>query len=320
MQEAREQQPAPALDVRHLSYSYGTALALKGITFSVAAGSVHAFIGPNGAGKTTTLKVLAAVLKPHWGTARVFGHDVHAEAGPVRRRIGYMPDVCGLYRRMTLFESLDFFAAAHGVPSQRRDTLIGELLALTEMEAHARDPLIGLSRGMLQRASLACTLVHDPDLLLLDEPAGGLDPRARTELMGILRALSGMGKTIFISSHILGELADLCDAVTVIDRGWTRYSGSMAALLASGGNPGYELVLAAEHPGVEGLLRGLPGVGRVSREEGRPLFRFSVDAARTDASAVLAAVLAGGGRVSSFRESGRGLDRAFMELTQPGVP
>jgi len=320
MDDARQPQPVPALDVRHLSYAYGLRPALKGITFSVADRSVHAFIGPNGAGKTTTLKVLATVLRPHWGTARVFGRDVRTDAELVRRRIGYMPDICGLYRQMTVFESLDFFAAAHGIPTPRRDRLIGDLLALTDMQAHGRNLLRGLSRGMLQRVSLACTLVHDPDLLLLDEPAGGLDPRARIELMDILRALSRMGKTIFISSHILGELADLCDGVTIIDRGWTRYNGSMAGLLASAGRATYELVLAAEQPGLEGLLRGLPGVLQVSREEGRPLYRFSLDAARTDASAVLSGVLAGGGRVASLRESSRGLDRAFMRLTQPGVP
>ncbi len=317
---AQEQRPAPAIDARHLSYSYESKPALKGITFSVAARSVHAFIGPNGAGKTTTLKVLATVLQPHWGTTLVFGRDVCTDAEEVRRRIGYMPDVCGLYRRMTVFQSLDFFAAAHGIPLARRDRLIADLLALTGMEAHGRYVLQGLSRGMLQRVSLACTLVHDPDLLLLDEPAGGLDPRARLELMDVIRALSRMGKTVFISSHIPGELADLCDGVTIIDSGWTRFSGSMADLLASADETDYELHLVAEHDGVEGLLRDLPGVGRVSRGPDGPAYRFSLALRRSDASAVLSAVLAAGARVASLRETSRGLDRAFMELTRPGGP
>jgi ABC-2 type transport system ATP-binding protein len=314
-------QPGPALEVKGLRYSYKRTIALKGVNFSVAERSIHGFVGPNGAGKTTTLKILATLLVPQSGAARVFGHDIATDYKSVRRRIGFMPDNISLYRQMTVFESLDFFAAAYGIDVARRNRIIEDLLTLTDMQGRKNDLIKSLSRGMLQRVSLARALVHDPELLLLDEPASGLDPRARIELMEVLKELSRMGKTVFISSHILGELADLCDSVTIIDRGWTKYSGSMADLLRHGGDlPRYELGLAAEHPPVEEALRALEGVSAVTKDEGAPLYRFSFDPCRTDTNAVLAAVLASGAKVASFRESIRELGQAFMELTDPGVP
>jgi ABC-2 type transport system ATP-binding protein len=321
MADAQNQQSVPALEVRALRYSYKRTPALRDVSFTVAPRSIHGFVGPNGAGKTTTLKVLATLLRPQSGTAAVFGHDLAHDYRDVRRRIGFMPEQSSLYRQMTVFEVLDFFAAAYGIEPDRRSRIIDDLLALTDMQGRRDDLIKGLSRGMLQRVSLARALVHDPDLLLLDEPASGLDPRARIELMEVLKELSRMGKTVFISSHILGELADLCDSVTIIDRGFTRYSGPMQDLLARHGDAiTYVLDLAAEHPPAEAALRVLPGVTDVVREEGRPVYRFSFDPCRTDTNSVLAAVLASGAKVVSFRESARELGQAFMELTEPGVP
>src|SRR3954468_6437876 len=238
------------IDIQNLRHRYKTHQALAGVSFSVQRQSIHGFVGPNGAGKTTTLKVLATLLKPQWGTVGVFGHDIVKERKAVRRRIGFMPDHFSMYRQMTVLEYLDFFGAAYGLGLAQRDKIIGDVLALTDMAGRKDDLIHGLSRGMQQRVSLARVLVHDPDLLLLDEPASGLDPRARIELMEILEELRRLGKTIFISSHILSELATLCDHVTILDRGEVKYTGTMRGLVGS--NEGdvvtYHLTLAAEHP------------------------------------------------------------------------
>jgi ABC-2 type transport system ATP-binding protein len=312
---------APVLAVRALSHSYKRIQALKSVTFTVTEGSIHGFVGPNGAGKTTTLKILATLLKPQAGTVAVFGHDIARDYKKVRRRIGYMPDHFGLYRQMTVFETLDFFAAAYGMRLRQRDSVIGDILRLVDLDGRRNDLVRTLSRGMLQRLSLGRSLVHDPMLLLLDEPASGLDPRARIELMEILKELGRMGKTIFISSHILGELADLCDSVTIIDRGAVRYSGSMAGLLARSSDVGaYVLTVRAEDEAVENALRAVDGVTDVSKVEGRPSYRVTLDAQKADANAILRAVLDTGVAIAGFEEDRRKLSEAFLELTEPGVP
>src|SRR5215203_1881532 len=251
----------PIIDIRHLSHRYKTHQALSGVTFTVNRQSIHGFVGPNGAGKTTTLKVLATLLKPQVAPAdaatagrasvAVFGMDIVRNRNAVRRKIGFMPDHFSMYRQMTVFEYLDFFGAAYGLGQAQRDKILADVLALTDMAGRKDDLISGLSRGMQQRVSLARVLVHDPDLLLLDEPASGLDPRARIELMEILEELRRLGKTIFISSHILSELAELCDGVTILDRGAVKYTGSMRGLIANDGAEGaYLLTLAAHHPPV----------------------------------------------------------------------
>jgi len=315
------EQPTPVLAVQGLWYSYKKTRALKGISFSVADRSIHGFVGPNGAGKTTTLKVLATLLRPQQGTASAFGHDIVRDRKLIRRRIGYMPDHFSLYRQMTVFECLDFFAAAYGMDVAKRNSVIEDILELTDIKVRKDHIIKSLSRGMLQRLSLARALVHDPDLLLLDEPASGLDPRARVELMEILKELSRMGKTVFISSHILGELADLCDSVTIIDRGVVRYTGPMADLLAQRGPvSGYVLTLQAEHPPAGEALKVLDGVLEVTKLEGRPSYRITFNPEQADTNAILAAVMESGGRLASFSEDARQLSHAFMELTEPGVP
>src|SRR5215469_7048601 len=199
----------PIIEIRELYHTYKRQQALGGVSFTVGAGSIKGNVGPNGAGKTTTLKILATLLKPQRGIVRVFGLDIVSQYKEVRRKLGFMPDHFSLYRQMTVQEYLDFFAAAYGMNYEERTRVVGNVLALTDMQARRTDLIKGLSRGMQQRISLARVLVHDPQLLLLDEPASGLDPRARIELMDILKALRSMGKTIFISSHILPELAEL---------------------------------------------------------------------------------------------------------------
>jgi ABC-2 type transport system ATP-binding protein len=311
----------PIIEIRDLSHAYKRQQALQGVSFSVDPGSIHGFVGPNGAGKTTTLKILATLLKPQRGTVRVFGLDIVNDYKNVRRKIGFMPDHFSLYRQMTVQEYLDFFAAAYGMDMAERNRVVGDVLALTDMTARRSDLIKGLSRGMQQRISLSRVLVHDPTLLLLDEPASGLDPRARIELMEIIQELRRMGKTIFISSHILSELALLCDSVTILDRGTVRYSGSMAGLSQSNGETvDYLLSLVEDHPDTESVLRKVSGVVAVTKAAKAPQYRVSFQRKQTDPNTLLRVTLDSGAQILGFQEIVRQLNQAFMDLTEPGVP
>ena len=313
---------SPAIEITGLRHAYKTHVAVSEDTFTVAQKSIHGFVGPNGAGKTTTLKVLATLLAPQTGLVQVFGSDIVRDRNSVRRRIGYMPDHFSMYRQMTVFEYLDFFGAAYGLSQKQRDQTIGDVLALTDMAGRKNDYIQGLSRGMQQRVSLARVLVHDPDLLLLDEPASGLDPRARIELMEILQELRSLGKTIFISSHILSELATLCDSVTILDRGHVKYTGAMRGLITAteGDITGYIFTLAAEHAALLPALTALPGVTSVRQvEAGQPRYGVQFDKTKLAPNAVLQAALACEAPIVAFQEDVKHLNDAFMDLTDPGV-
>jgi ABC-2 type transport system ATP-binding protein len=310
----------PAIEVQNLSHSYKNQRALVGATFSVTQQSIHGFVGPNGAGKTTALKILATLLKPQVGVARIFGHDLARDYKEVRRHVGFMPDHLGMYRQMTVQEYLDFFSAAYGMTHAERERVIKDVLALTDMEGRKDDFIKSLSQGMKQRVALARVLVHDPKLLLLDEPASGLDPRARIELMDILRELRRMGKTIFISSHILTELATLCDHVTILDRGCVKYTGLMEGLLGrNGDSTSYVIALNAAHPPLVEALRQLPGVLGVAQMEEQPKYRVEFDETQVNTNAILQMAMASGAQIVSFTEYSRHLNEAFMDLTEPGV-
>ena len=312
-----------ALEARNLFHAFKRHAALRGLSFKVAENSIHGFVGPNGAGKTTTLKLVATLLKPQ-GTSsiKVFGRDVAKEYKEVRRDIGFMPDHFSMYRRMTVYEYLDFFAAAYGLGIKERDQVISDLLNLTDMDGRKNDLIRGLSRGMQQRVNLARVLVHDPKLLLLDEPASGLDPRARIELMEILRELRAMGKTIFISSHILSELAELCDSVTIIDAGKTKFTGGIDDLLALGREKGkttYNLVLLAPVAGLEKALVEKDGVGVEEVSEDGSRMTIELDESKVDQSAVFSALMEKKAHVVEFRKGRKHLNQAFMDLTEAGV-
>jgi ABC-2 type transport system ATP-binding protein len=313
-------QQVPALYVKDLFHTFGRHVALAGVSFSVAPGSIHGFVGPNGAGKTTAIKIVATLLKPQRGEVRVFDHDVVRHRRVVRRTMGLMPDHFSMYPKMTVFEYLDFFAAAYGLDLKRRNRVCADILNLTDMTGR-RDQLIkGLSRGMQQRVNLCRVLVNDPSLLLLDEPASGLDPRARIELMEILQALRGMGKTIFISSHILSELATLCDSVTIIDRGQVKYTGSIDQLLTHGdGAVGFDVVLDEDLDDAEDRFANIPGVRSVEKNEAECDYLIWFDSAQVDSNVVLRSLLDSGAALKSFRPAQRHLNEAFMALTEPGV-
>src|SRR5947209_14938683 len=217
--------PLPAVQTFGLTRVYGNIAALSGLDLIVNRGDLFGFIGSNGAGKTTTLRILATFLAPSAGTARVLGHDVVREADAVRHVIGYMPDFFGVYKDMEVTEYLDFFGACYKIPTAQREKTVNDVLELVGL-SEKKGALIGaLSRGMQQRLGLARVLIHDPQLLLLDEPASGLDPRARIEMMAILQELQRLGKTIIISSHILSELETLCNRVDIIEKGRLIYTG-----------------------------------------------------------------------------------------------
>ncbi|WP_437202637.1 ABC transporter ATP-binding protein [Planctomicrobium sp. SH664] len=310
----------PIIDLNNVTHTFKQHRALDGISFQVHPKSLHGFVGPNGAGKTTTLKLICTLLQPQQGRIKVFDMDVRENVKAIRKRIGYMPDHFSMYRQMTVFEYLDFFAAAYGFNLAARNRIVADVLSLTDMDGRKGDLIQGLSRGMQQRVSLARVLVNDPDLLLLDEPASGLDPRARIELMEILRELRRMGKTVFISSHILSELAELCDSVTIIDRGHTKYSGPMEGLLdQQTEQPVFRIRLNTDPETQLSCLSGLHGVLGVEPVEGRSEVRVKIDPALTDGDQLLRQILNQNQSIISFGRDQRQLNEAFMDLTERGV-
>jgi ABC-2 type transport system ATP-binding protein len=219
------------IEVRSLSKRFKKTEALKGVSFDIEQGDIYGYIGPNGAGKTTTIKILATLLLPTNGEAFIDGIDVIRDPMSVRRIIGYMPDFFGVYDEMKSWEYLDFFAACYRIPKHKRVGIIDDVLELTDLSNKKEAFVHELSRGMKQRLCLARCLVHDPKVLLLDEPASGLDPRARIELRELLKELGRMGKTILVSSHILTELADFCNTVGIIEAGEMVLSGRIETIL-----------------------------------------------------------------------------------------
>jgi ABC-2 type transport system ATP-binding protein len=259
-----------AIECEGLVHSFDSKPVLQGVSFQVPTGSIYGFIGPNGAGKTTTLRILATLLEPTGGTARIAGHDVTSHPERVRRVLGYMPDASGAYERMTVGEYLDFFASAHGLHGRERARATRRATDLAEIGPLRAVQITTLSKGQKQRVLLARTLLHDPEVLVLDEPASDLDPRARIELRSLLAALRRMGKTVLLSSHILTELAEVCDAVGVLEGGRIVVSGPIDEV-RSQVRPGRRLrlkVLARSGDAIT-LLRGCAFVRSVEAlEEG----------------------------------------------------
>jgi len=256
------------IETKALAKNYGSFHALRGIDLKIEAGDVYGFIGPNGAGKTTTIRILTTLMEPTSGSATVWGHDVRTEKASIRGIIGYMPDSFGVYQDMTVTEYMHFFAAAYGIPHRERASLVGGLLELTDL-SYKRSALIeSLSRGMHQRLALARTLVHDPQVLILDEPASGLDPRARVEIREILRELRSMGKTILLSSHILSELQEVCTRIGIIERGELVAQGTLAEVMEGAREHRSVVIHTDDDARAQVVLLEIPGVLGVSVEEG----------------------------------------------------
>ncbi|MEM9955137.1 MAG: ABC transporter ATP-binding protein [Chloroflexota bacterium] len=215
------------IEAHDLRKSFRGFKAVRGVSLNVPAGSIYGFVGPNGAGKTTTMRILTTLTRSDSGTAVVAGHNVQEDRRAVRRAIGYMPDEFGVYEDLRVWEYLDFFAACYDIPENDRKRLVGDLLELVDLGHRREDMVDKLSRGMKQRLSLARTLAHDPQVLILDEPASGLDPRARVEIRELLGELANMGKTIFFSSHILADVEDICSHIGIIEAGQIIMEGSI---------------------------------------------------------------------------------------------
>src|SRR6266850_5620060 len=307
--------PLPAVQTVGLTRMYGNIAALSGFDLTVNKGDLFGFIGSNGAGKTTTLRILATFLTPSAGQARVLGHDVVKDADAVRHIIGYMPDFFGVYKDMEVTEYLDFFGACYRIPTAKREKTVNDVLELVGL-SEKKGALIGaLSRGMQQRLGLARVLIHDPQLLLLDEPASGLDPRARIEMMAILQELQRLGKTIIISSHILSELQTLCNRVCIIEKGRLIYSGPVQGVRdqMSQGRVIWVRVSSDSNQAIE-LLKNRPEVAEVMTVDGE--IKITLANHEIDHSIVADVLVRGGAKLIELREDEIGLEEVFMRVTR----
>ncbi len=303
------------IDIRDFSKNYRTLQAVHDLTLAIPEGEVFGLVGSNGAGKTTLLRFLATLLEPTRGYAFVNGYNVTVQVRDVRRCIGYMPDQLGFYPGMRVWEFLDFFASSYGIKRWRREALIADLLQLVDLENKRNDPVETLSRGMKQKLGLAKTLVHDPPVLILDEPASGLDPRARLEVMEFLRELVAMRKTILISSHILSELAGLCTSIGFIEHGRLLASGKLDEVLAKVRTHRiYQLRLTEGADTAHSILQEDQLV--FDLETGSNQFRFAFNGNEEQASELLQGLIASGVKVCEMREEMIDLEEAYFQMTR----
>jgi len=303
------------IELRNFGKMYGDFTAVQNLSFSIESGEMFGFIGPNGAGKSTTIRFLATLLRATTGEGVVNGHSVTRDPIGVRRSVGYMPDAFGVYDGMKVWEFLDFFAVAYEIPRSARKAVIGDVLELLDL-THKRDDYVnGLSRGMKQRLCLAKTLVHDPPVLILDEPASGLDPRARLEVKALLKELRRMGKTILISSHILTELADCCTSIGIIERGQLLLHGPIQDVYRQ--IRGHRIVKVRFNgdpaPGVS-LIRSNPHVHSVEVEDHG--CTAELDGDDTHVQSLLGQLVAGKTGVLSFADKEPTLEDVFMMVTK----
>ncbi len=312
-----------AIETRQLTKKYGRVTAVDHLDLQVPGGGLFGFIGPNGAGKTTTLRMLAGLLEPSAGEVWVDGQRVDRDLKLSHRLIGYMPDFFGVYDDMLVWEYLDFFARCYGLPPARRNTMVGELLDLVNLTDKRNENVQALSRGMQQRLCLAHALVHDPRILLLDEPASGLDPRARVEMRELLKELAAMGKTIVVSSHILAELAEMCTVVGIIEKGKMVACGTMEEIRAQlHASRVLRIRFLADEPDALALLKNcrLPGAGDpiVLESQGRPGTTVDVEFSGDDDAVAewLARLVGSGARIADFREAGNELEELFLRLVE----
>jgi ABC-2 type transport system ATP-binding protein len=311
------------IETRGLSKMYGSLAALQDLTLSIGPGEVFGFIGPNGAGKTTTMKILSCLLKPDAGSASVCGLDVRSRGDDIRRVIGYMPDFLGVYDDLTVDEYLHFFAAAFSIPRRERRRIVDQVLELTDLTEKKHAMVDSLSRGMQQRLGVARVLIHDPKVLLLDEPASGLDPRARIEMRSLLTELGRMGKVLMVSSHILTELAEMCTSIGIIERGKLLYSGSIKDAYERTRNitgGGERIAIRLENEGVplttaREVLSRDARVAKVSEEAPTNSLRVELVPGTHGHHFVIEQLVNCGARIASFQPEDIKLEDAFLKLT-----
>jgi len=308
------------VDIRDLTKKYGKFVALDRLTLTVERGEILGFVGPNGAGKTTTIKILVGLARPTGGSAKVAGADCVREAREIKRLVGYMPDTFGSYDNMRVFEYLDFFGAAFGIPRRDRAKRIDEVLE-TANAGTFRDLFVeALSHGMKQRVAIARTLLHDPAVLILDEPANGLDPQARIEMRQLLLDLAARGKTLLVTSHILPELARICHRVAIITRGKLRAVGTLAEITRqlSQSRPMEVQLVDATHVDrvVEIVHRHVEPGAEVTPSTAEAVVRFRTAQREDELAGLLAALVAADLGVAQFREVQTDLEDAFMTVAQ----
>lgn len=326
------------IEAKNLTKHFGQLVALDSLSLDIGPGEVFGFIGPNGAGKSTTMKILSCLLKPDSGSARVGGFDIETHGDDIRRILGYMPDFLGVYDDLTVDEYLSFFASAFGIPRARRRSTVDSVLALTDLTEKRRALVDSLSRGMQQRLGVARVLIHDPKVLLLDEPASGLDPRARIEMRALLTELGRMGKVLMISSHILSELAEMCTSIGIIERGRLQYVGSIKdAYARTRGASGERVEVRLDPSGmpasrVKESLETDHRVAKVTIQAPEPVAdaaapgpaaavtsgeRLSIDLTPGEHGHhfLVELIIKGGGRIDRFTAQDVKLEDAFLKLT-----
>jgi len=306
------------IETRDLTKMYGELYALNRLSLKLEKGDVYGFIGPNGAGKTTTMRILATLLNPTWGEATVCGYSIYNGAKEIRRLMGYMPDFFGVYDDMKVIEYLEFFAAAYRIKGPERRKKCDQVLDLVEL-GYKRDALVtSLSRGMTQRLGLARVLLHEPQVLLLDEPASGLDPRARIEMRALLKELRNMGKTILVSSHILPELADICNKIGIIERGKLLFDGDVQSAIRQVRQNTVFHVAVANGLNAMALerLQGHDDVRQVEHKADEDYLIVTLRDGLQDGSFIADLLIQGSFRLKMLKEEEINLEHVFMEITK----
>lgn len=305
------------IEIINLTKRYGNFAALNSLNLVIEKGTVFGFVGQNGAGKSTTFSILATLLAPTSGTAFINGYNIQKEPKMVRRQLGYMPDFFGVYDQLKTVEYLHFYGASYGIPVREREKLIPQLLDLVNL-SHKHDSYVDLlSRGMKQRLCLARSLIHDPEVLILDEPASGLDPRARVEMREILKELKTMGKTILISSHILPELAEMCDTIGIIDGGQLVAEGSVTDIQAQ--LKGEKLIFVKVCSEIERAIAFFeddPNVSKLISGEEENTFQFIYKGSVQEQTELLKKAIFNHIAITSFSEKESDLEDVFMEITK----
>lgn len=312
----------PIIEITDLVKRYNGRAAVDHLNLTVEQGEIFGFVGPNGAGKTTTIRIMATLLAANQGDISIAGHSVSKAANQVRQAIGYMPDFFGVYPDMLVWEYLDFFGACYKIPPTQRTAIVSDLLELVDLTHRKNDPVEGLSRGMKQRLSLARTLIHDPQLLILDEPASGLDPRARVEIRELMVELARMGKTIFFSTHILADVAEICTHVGIIEAGKLVASGTLEELQQHVvPHRRIQIALLGQAEDAQAFLASSPGVSKIefmpgNQSAGR--FRLEIEFIGDDAAlkALLESMIQNKLPVLHFNEDSRDMEEIFMRATK----
>ncbi len=306
------------IDTRDLTKTYGKLYALDRLTMHLEPGDVYGFIGPNGAGKTTTMRILATLLNPSWGEATVCGYSIYTASKDIRRAIGYMPDFFGVYDDMKVIEYLEFFAAAYRISGPARRKKCDQVLELVEL-GYKRDALVtSLSRGMTQRLGLARVLLHEPQVLLLDEPASGLDPRARIEMRELLKELRSMKKTILVSSHILPELADICNKIGIIERGKLLFNGDVESAIQQVRRRHVFLVSVGVENNDKAIafLSSHADIDRVDPLPEQETFKVTLKDSSLEGFFIPELLIQNGYKLRMFKEEEINLEHVFMEITK----